>query len=104
MKKMSKSITDYLENSGWSSENFLDHAKYAFEKLAGTSVDVKVGRTVIYLTSQKATIKLYVHRNGLSNKFLTITDENGDDLEVLHCDIVSPEDLYAIICKHLDIP
>ena len=82
-KQMSKTIEEYMNNNGWSSSLFLNHAKYLLENL-GDKIQLKVGRTVIHMFTATRTIKFYVHHNGRSKEFLTITDVNGNELQTFH--------------------
>lgn len=81
-KQLSKSPEEYLANNGWSSALFLEHAKLAFTSLPG--VEIKVGRTVVVCTQGDKTVKVYVHHNGRSKEYLTITDKHGRELWTFH--------------------
>ena len=83
-KQMSKTIEEYMASNGWSSGLFINHAKYLFEQLK-EKVVFKIGRTVIYVFTEDRTIKFYVHHNGRSKEFMTITDVNGNELKTYHC-------------------
>ena len=87
MRKLSKSIEKYLEAGGWSSSNFFEHAKVLFKDRDINCVAAfEVGRSVIYLrhSAQGKMLKFYVHHNGRSKEFMTITYENGDEYKTFH--------------------
>lgn len=85
MRKLSKSIEQYLEAGGWSSNLFVEHARRLFEDKHFTrTCDFEVGRSVIYIRSNGKMIKAYVHHNGRSKEFMTLTNEKGDELATFH--------------------
>ena len=85
MRKLSKSIDEYLINSGWSSQLFLEHAKSIFnDKEICEKFKVEVGRSVIYFISGEDLIKAYVHYEGRSKDYLTFTDKHGKELMSFH--------------------
>lgn len=92
MPRMSKSFDEYLENSGWSSHLFQKHASYLYLLLGSVAV-IKVGRTVITMESKTSKIKFYVHHNGRSKEYMTITDAQGNELITYH-HTVDPQKIY----------
>jgi len=85
MRKLSKSIEEYLEAGGWSSSLFFEHAKALFNDpdLKRQSV-IEVGRSVVYVRSHGKMLKIYVHRSGRSKEFMTMVKEDGDELATFH--------------------
>lgn len=83
MSKLSRSLEAYEKEDGWSSKLFAKRAIPLLKKLAASEVAVEVGRTVIYLTG-KQKLKAYVHHNGRSKEFATITDAKGVELATFH--------------------
>ena len=85
MRKLSKSIDEYLSAGGWSSSKFFEHAKSLFNdrdiKQMGT---FEVGRSVIYYRTRGTMIKFYVHHAGRSKEFMTMTDENSNEIATFH--------------------
>lgn len=83
---LSKSKSEYLANSGWSSSKFFEQAKALFndQDLARIST-IEVGRTVVYIRSNGKLLKAYVHRAGRSREYMTLVDEKGDDYATIHC-------------------
>jgi hypothetical protein len=85
MKKLSKSVDEYLRVGGWSSSLFFDHACSLF-----TDPDLKalctfeVGRTVVYLRNSQKFLKAYVHHNGRNRQYLTFTTESGKEVKTFH--------------------
>ena len=95
--KLSRSIETYLENEGWSSKYFLLHAKYIFDHLP-KHIKIDVGRTVIHLTGSKL-VKAYVHHNGKSSEYVTLTDSVGNELATFRYDEVKPHELLQKIIE-----
>jgi len=99
MRKLSKTFKDFLGNSGWSANKFLEHALYLHEKFIG---EVEIGRTVVYLKHKNQQLKLYVHHNGRTAEYLTLTDAKGNELTTFHY-TDTPEEILFSINHYLDI-
>lgn len=85
MRRLSRSIEEYLEASGWSSRLFLEHAKAIFnDPRLKRSCTFEVGRSVIYLRSRGTLLKVYVHHGGRSREFITFKNESGDEVGSFH--------------------
>jgi ribosomal protein S18 len=84
MAGMNKSLVEYEQNGGWSSKLFAKQAVALMAELAAQGVDVKIGRTVIHIKKNKKTLKAYVHHNGRSEEYATITDSKGVELLTVH--------------------
>lgn len=81
MRKLSKSIEEYEKAGGWSSSLFHPHAVKLLKELKQRNVEIEVGRTVIYVDRE---LKVYVHNNGRSKEYATVTDMNGKELITRH--------------------
>lgn len=90
---LSKNKKDYLDGGGWSSSLFFEKAKIIFKELENHGVTLDFGRTVLHIIKDNKKIKAYVHCNGRSKEYLTITDSNGNELETFHYQ----EDVNTII-------
>lgn len=85
MRQLGKSIEEYLAAGGWSSHNFLEHAKAVFEdREVKRTCTFEVGRSVIYIRSRGTMLKAYVHHAGRSREFMTLKDEKGDEVKTFH--------------------
>jgi len=93
MRKLSKSFNEFLENSGWSANKFLEHAEYLYKRFNG---HVEIGRTVVHLYGNGRQLKAYVHHNGRSAEYLTLTDAHGAELTTFHYTDTPEEILYSI--------
>ena len=100
-KQLGKTIEEYMNSNGWSSGLFINHARFLFAKLKD-KVHFRVGRTVIHVFTETRTIKFYVHHNGRSKEFMTITDVNGKELQTYHCS-ETPEKIYEDLKQILGI-
>jgi hypothetical protein len=81
---LSKSVEEYEKGGGWSSSLFYKSAMVIFKKLQKADYTVDVGRTVVYISKGRHKLKAYVHYNGRSKEYLTITDGKGTELETFH--------------------
>lgn len=81
MRKLSKSLEQYEENGGWSSSLFYKPAVALMKDLIQRGVKVDVGRHVIYVGEK---LKCYVHYNGRSKEYATVTDVKGNELLTVH--------------------
>lgn len=79
--KLSKSVEEYERAGGWSSSKFYKPALALMKELACRGVKVDVGRTVIYVGEK---FKCYVHHNGRSKDYATITNFQGAELITAH--------------------
>jgi hypothetical protein len=83
-RNLSQSIEQYEANHGWSSELFADNAVRLLKELQDAGVHLQVGRRVIYIGKGITRIKAYVHHNGRSPEFATVTNATGDELATFH--------------------
>jgi len=79
--KLSKSIEEYEKAGGWSSSLFYPYALEMMNMLKSANKKVDVGRTVIHLNNE---LKVYVHHNGRSKEYATVTDMKGTELITKH--------------------
>lgn len=89
-KQLSKTTAEYFSNGGWSSHHFVKHAEVILDWVSPRKdISVKLGRTVIHVTNTATNIgiKFYVHYNGRSKEFMTITDKLGNELKTYHSSI-----------------
>lgn len=92
--KLSKSQKEFFANMGWSAHKFLPHAYHLAANFIG---EIGVGRTVVYLHHNNTLIKVYVHHNGRSDDYLTLTDSKGHELQTLHCSEPKEKLLEAVL-------
>ena len=88
---------EYEANDGWSSSLFAKGAAALIRRLKESGVKVSVGRTVIHIGEN---MKAYVHYNGRTKEYATITDRNGVELQTFHH--TEFEDLSNFILKELE--
>lgn len=81
---MAYSLEEYQAQDGWSSQCFINEAEPFIRDLMLAGVKVTIHRTVIHLRSRHAKIKAYVHYNGRSSEWATITDWGGGELASFH--------------------
>jgi hypothetical protein len=91
MRILRKTKNDYLENEGWSSRKFIEHAKNIFEILDKEGFKLKFARTVIYIIKGEKKIKVRVHYMGRSNEWITFLDKKNNELMSFHCSCTSKE-------------
>lgn len=84
MPMMKKSLEEYAENGGWSSKLFAENAVPLMKELMDSGVNLKVGRHVIHLEANGKKIKAYVHHNGRTPEYATLTDHRGQELDSFH--------------------
>ncbi len=84
MAGMKKSIDEYEANGGWSSHFFAENAIMLMNELQALGVNVVVGRTVIHISKAGRKLKAYVHHNGRTEEYATITDQTGIELLTVH--------------------
>jgi len=85
MRKLSKSVDEYLAAGGWSSSLFLEHARSLFgDREILQRCTFEVGRNVVYIKAGSKLLKAYVHHNGRTNQFLTFTDQAGVEVITFH--------------------
>lgn len=104
-KQLSKTAAEYFSNGGWSSHHFVKHAEVILGSLTSRKdISVKLGRTVIHVTNMATDvgIKFYVHHNGRSKEFMTITDKLGNELKTYHCSD-NPHDVLKDVSKFLGV-
>lgn len=81
---LSKSIEEYLAAGGWSSNLFLEHAKVLFnDRDLKRGCKFEVGRSVIYIRSGGQVLKVYVHHNGRTKEYMTLS-EGGTEVATFH--------------------
>lgn len=81
MRELSQTLKAYEDNEGWSSKLFHAPAVLLMKELMGIGIKITVGRTVIHIAN---TLKAYVHHNGRTSEFATITDRRGVELATFH--------------------
>lgn len=81
MSKMNKTLEEFEAAKGWSSKLFYTEAHTFVLELAKSGIPVDFGRTVIHIGQ---TLKAYVHYQGRTSEFATITDRNGVEIESFH--------------------
>ena len=84
MPMLKKSLDEYAANGGWSSKLFADQAVPLMRELMAAGVTLKVGRHTIHLEANGNKIKAYVHHNGRTPEYATITDKKGTEIESFH--------------------
>lgn len=84
MGKLDKTLGEYEENGGWSSHHFAANGAALIRELMEAGADVKIGRTVIHVSNGDSRLKAYVHHNGRSREYATITDWAGEELLTVH--------------------
>lgn len=105
MRRLNQTVESYLANQGWSSSAFLEHAKFLFAELPKYDITISVGRTVVYLNRETRlgctvlVLKCYVHYQGASRQYLTITDSSGNALKSFYCEATPQEILDFILLK-----
>lgn len=102
MKRMSKTKEEYLDNGGWSSHYFLEHARHAFTFFESLGYHFSIGRHVIYLhdSSNSVLLKFYVHYKGRSRKQLTVTNNDGIALFTAS-NMITPEQLCEKVLREI---
>ena len=104
-RRLTQSVESYLANEGWSSSKFLDHAKFLFDELPKYDIRIEVGRTVVYLHRTTrlgcdvVALKCYVHYQGASKEYLTVTDAKGNAIKCFYCECNPSEILDLILLK-----
>lgn len=85
-RKLSKTVEEYLNEGGWSSSQFFEHAKLLFFDYDLNRIgEFEFGRTVVYYTTGRHLFKFYVHYKGKSKDYLSIVDgDTGEELEIFH--------------------
>lgn len=78
---MKDKSAEYIANDGWSSKHFVPMAVPLLQELQAAGVQVVVGRSVIHLAKK---LKAYVHHNGRTEEYATITDWKGNELGTFH--------------------
>lgn len=72
---------EYIANDGWSSKLFAPNAIPLMQELVQAGMQVTVGRSVIHVGKK---LKAYVHHNGRTEEYATITDRRGTELATFH--------------------
>lgn len=98
MPKMNKTLAEFQEASGWSSKHFASEAGPFIKSLIKAGVKVQIGRTVIHIGEN---LKAYVHYNGRSAEFATITDRNGVEINSFH--YTEFENLKSLVKQELGL-
>jgi hypothetical protein len=92
MKKLTRNIDEYLQYGGWSSSLFFNHAKLLFrDKDINRLATFEIGRTVVYLRARGKLFKFYVHYQGRSKEYLTLTDSHGVEIAAYHYTVKTKE-------------
>ena len=78
---MKDRFEDYEKATGWSSKRFAPNALPLLAELKVAGHSITVGRSVIHIAG---TLKAYVHHNGRSAEYATITDMAGAELATFH--------------------
>ena len=94
---MKDKSAEYVQNGGWSSAHFAPRAIPLMQELKAAGVKVTVGRTVIHMNNLKA----YVHHNGRTEEYATITNFKGVELATFH--YTEFDDLAAFIKQALKL-
>jgi len=81
---MKDKSAEYVANGGWSSHYFAHAAIPLMMELKQAGVPVTVGRTVVHINKGSALIKAYVHHNGRTEEYATITNSKGEELATFH--------------------
>lgn len=85
---MKDKAEEYKANGGWSSHLFASNAWDLMCELKKHGTDVTVGRTVVHITRKTDDgahrLKAYVHHNGRTEEYATITDRRGTELASFH--------------------
>lgn len=90
---------EYVANGGWSSALFAPNAIPLMGELQTQGVKVTVGRSVIHIGKK---LKAYVHHNGRTPEYATITDFRGTELATFHhTDFVK---LAEFVKQKLELP
>ena len=84
MARLGRTIEEYEAECGWSSALFAGPAVALMKELMGKGVQVTLGRTVVHLSTDAVKLKAYVHHNGRTHEFATITDVKGNELKSFH--------------------
>jgi len=82
--RLGRSLEEYKSNGGWSSHFFAENAVKLIQELKAQGVEVTIGRTVIHLVHGGRKLKAYVHHNGRTEEYATITDQRGAELITVH--------------------
>jgi hypothetical protein len=104
MRKLTKSVDEFINAKGWSANAFLEHAKFLFADVELSEIATfEVGRSVIYIRNKTprfdkdwGMMRVYVHLRGLSKEWMTILDSNGYEVAKFHC-ADSPEEIKKVI-------
>ena len=78
---MKDKSAEYVANGGWSSALFAPQALPLIGELKSAGILITVGRSVIHLGKK---LKAYVHHNGRTPEYATITDFRGTELATFH--------------------
>jgi hypothetical protein len=81
---MSHTLEEYEAQKGWSSELFIDKAGPLIRELTSLNVHIVIHRTVIHLRGKTHSIKAYVHHNGRSPEWATLTTWRGEEIDSFH--------------------
>lgn len=84
MARMARTPDEYKSNDGWSSHYFAKNAILLMDELQSLGSIIKIGRTVIHINLGNRKLKAYVHYNGRSEEYATITDNKGQELFTAH--------------------
>lgn len=95
---MNKTLEEFEDAKGWSSKHFAAEAGPFIKDLQGAGVPVQIGRTVIHIGEN---LKAYVHYQGRSAEFATITDRNGVELQTFH--FTEFENLKSLVKQELGL-
>jgi hypothetical protein len=81
---MKDKSAEYVANGGWSSFHFAAKALPLIGELKAMNVPVVIGRSVIHIGTGATMLKAYVHHNGKSEEWATITNSRGVELGSFH--------------------
>lgn len=78
---MNKSQQEFEQSGGWSAGKFLQMSRDLVPLLEDNKVQIKWGRTVIHLTYNSKTVRIYCHYNCRSSDYISIV---SDSVELYH--------------------
>lgn len=84
MARLGRSVEEYEQNGGWSSHFFAENAARLMRELLALGVQVTVGRTVVHMEKADTKLKAYVHHNGRTEEYATITTRGGSEILTVH--------------------
>jgi hypothetical protein len=82
--RLGRTIDEYAENGGWSSHFFAENAQRLMRELTSRGVELQLGRTTVHLKREAVKLKVYVHHNGRTEEYATVTAFDGRELLTVH--------------------